>query len=60
MTKLYSFYSIEPNCDFIKTNRKEHNWERDTFTILSAYFINHDTSNPVDPKFNTTTHVVRL
>lgn len=31
-----------------------------TFTILSAYFINHDTSKPVDPRFNTTIQVVRL
>jgi len=31
-----------------------------TFTILSAYFISHDTSKPVDPKFKTTIHVVKV
>ena len=31
-----------------------------TFTILSAYFINHETSKPVDPRFNTTIQVVIL
>jgi hypothetical protein len=29
-----------------------------TLTILSEYFINHDTRRPVDPKLNTTIHVV--
>ena len=31
-----------------------------TFTILSAYFINHETSKPVDPRFSTTIQVVIL
>jgi hypothetical protein len=31
-----------------------------TFTILSAYFIIHETSKPVDPRFNTTIQVVIL
>lgn len=29
-----------------------------TLTILSANFINHDTRSPVEPRFNTTSHVV--
>lgn len=31
-----------------------------TFTILSAYFINHETNKPVDPRFKTTIQVVIL
>lgn len=33
---------------------------RVTLIMLSAYFINHDTSSPLDPRFNTTNHVVRV
>ena len=31
-----------------------------TFTILSAYFINQETKSPVEPRFNTTSQVVKL
>lgn len=31
-----------------------------TFTILSAYFISHETNSPEDPRFNRTSHVVTV
>lgn len=30
----------------------------ETLTMLSAYFINHDTNKPVEPRFKTTIQVV--
>lgn len=34
--------------------------KKNTFTMLSAYFIIHETSSPEDPKFRTTSQVAIL
>jgi hypothetical protein len=38
---------------------KREDWRQRTFTIVSAYFITHDTKRPVQLRFSTTSHVTK-